>query len=398
MSLVSSSNIVRDGLIFHYDLYNRKSYQSIPLTNKLPGLTATSASGGTYVLTSGSETVDIPTLGSTPVTVCNLQNTGASWCCVNFMSFGNGGNIISGSTLYTYLLLYRVDSGYTNPNYMYRYEYNSSGTYLTESGIFDTSKRTYLGNGWYYAWNTFTTQSTTTNMTCYSFSYNYSNYTDKHSWAKVAIVQGDYSGLHPRFWPNLNSSTSASIIDLTGNNTITPYNLVYASDGTFSFNGSSSDIRTPLFTNSRTNVTMTGWFYVNLGTTGTFLSNGDDPGGYCIGIGQYLSTTDNQVCALFGYIRWILTGVYYQYTGWHMITMTLDSSGTPSIYINGVLVGTYSGTIANTPSAGTGFSVGSQWGIRYANTKSGSVSFYNRALSAAEVQQNFNAHRGRYGI
>ena len=138
--------------------------------------------------------------------------------------------------------------------------------------------------------------------------------------------------------------------------------------------------------------------FVNLGTVGTFLSNGDDPGGYCIGIGQYFSTTDNQVVALFGYIRWVLTGVYYQYTGWHMVTMTLDSSGTPSIYINGISIGTYAGTIANVPSAGTGFAVGSQWGIRYANTRSGNVTFYNRALTASEILQNFNALRIKYGI
>ena len=205
-------------------------------------------------------------------------------------------------------------------------------------------------------------------------------------------------GTFPTPYTDSSRSNTQALLDITNRNTITVNNLAYASNNTFSFNGTSSDIRTPLFTNDRTNVTMSGWFFVNLGTVGTFLSNGDDPGGYCIGIGQYFSTADNQIVALFGYIRWILTGVNYQYTGWHMVTMTLDGSGTPSIYINGVLVGTYAGTIANTPSAGTGFAVGSQWGVRYANTQSGNVSFYNRALSATEVQQNFQALRGRYGI
>ena len=183
------------------------------------------------------------------------------------------------------------------------------------------------------------------------------------------------------------------------NNNVAINGATWSADkgGTYTLNGS-SDIRTPLFNNNNTNVTMTGWFYVNLGTVGTFLSNGDDPGGYCVGIGQYFSTTDNQVVGLFGYIRWILTGVYYQYTGWHMVTMTLDGSGTPSIYINGVLIGTYAGTIANVPSAGGGFAIGSHWGIRYSNTKSGAVSFYNRELYANEILQNFNAQRGRFGI
>jgi hypothetical protein len=166
--------------------------------------------------------------------------------------------------------------------------------------------------------------------------------------------------------------------------------------GVIVLDGSNDDIRTTLFTNARTNVTMAGWFYVNLGTVGTFLNNGDDPAGYCVGIGEYFSTADNQIVALFGYIRWILTGAYYQYTGWHYIVMTLDESGIPSIYVNGVLIGTYSGTISNIPSAGTGFSIGSQWGIRYANTKCSNASFYNRALTASEILQNFNTMRGRF--
>jgi hypothetical protein len=172
----------------------------------------------------------------------------------------------------------------------------------------------------------------------------------------------------------------------------------YQNGGGLIFDGVDDDVRTTLFTNARINITMAGWFYVNLGTIGTFLSNGDDPGGYCIGIGQFFNSADNQIVGLFGFIRWILTGAYYQYTGWHYITMTLDGSGTPSIYVNGVLIGTYPGSIANIPSSGTGFSIGSQWGIRYANTRSGTATFYNRALSQAEITQNFNATRARFGI
>jgi hypothetical protein len=166
--------------------------------------------------------------------------------------------------------------------------------------------------------------------------------------------------------------------------------------GILTFDGADDDVRTTLFTNARTNVTMAGWFFVNLGTVGTFLSNGDDPGGYCVGIGQYFGTADNQIVGLFGYVRWLLTGAYYQYTGWHHIAMTLDGSGTPSIYVNGVLIGTYPGSMANTPSPGSGFSIGSQWGIRYANTKCGNSTFYNRALTATEILQNYNATQQRF--
>jgi hypothetical protein len=167
--------------------------------------------------------------------------------------------------------------------------------------------------------------------------------------------------------------------------------------GVIVFDGVDDYFRTSaLFTNARTNITMAGWIYVNLGTTGTFLSNGDDSGGYCIGIGQYFSTADNQIVGLFGTIRWILTGAYYQYTGWHHVAMTLDGSGTPSIYVNGVLIGTYPGSIANIPSPGTGFAIASQWGIRFANMKCGNSNFYNRELTAAEIQQNYQATKDKF--
>ncbi len=81
-----------------------------------------------------------------------------------------------------------------------------------------------------------------------------------------------------------------------------------------------------------------------------------------------------------------------------MITMTLDGSGTPSIYVNGTLIGSYPGSMANTPTSGTGFAIGSQWGIRYANTKSGNVTFYNRALSTNEILQNYQALKTRFGL
>jgi hypothetical protein len=76
--------------------------------------------------------------------------------------------------------------------------------------------------------------------------------------------------------------------------------------------------------------------------------------------------------------------------------MTLDGSGTPSIYVNGVLIGTYPGSISNIPSPGTGFSIGSQWGIRYANMKCGNANFYSKALTSDEVQQNYQATKDKF--
>ena len=75
---------------------------------------------------------------------------------------------------------------------------------------------------------------------------------------------------------------------------------------------------------------------------------------------------------------------------------------------NGTTVGAYAGgllgstisfttsTIANNVNAPIEIGRGSTTG--YFNGNVAHVSIYNRALSAAEVQQNFNATRGRYGV
>jgi hypothetical protein len=403
MALAPSPNIVTNGLVFAYDMNSKRSYKGPPLQNKLSGLSATAGSGTGYVLTASSEIANIPTVGELPVTICNLQNTGASWCCINFMNFGNTGSNMSGSTLYTYMILYRVDSGYTNGNFMYRYEYNSSGTYLTEGGVHDTNKRTYLGNGWYYAWNTFTTQPTTTNMTCYGFSYNYSNFTDRYSYAKVAIVQGDYSGMHPSLWPDLGTTRSSTqvITDLTNNNTWTVNNLSYASDGTFSFNGSSSWIEssTSNVFDSQT-ITMESWnkptttsqsgFLFEKGQVNTQYSNFYNSDGtfYFRTIG--LSPQDLTFTA----------STHITAGQWNHVVCTVGG-GTKTVYINGIQRYQQTGVTGTMPTGQTNQYVGKygSGGNEYPFNGSIAVSrVYNRALSPSEVAQNFQAQRSLYGV
>ena len=393
MSIGSYSNIVTKGLIFSYDMNSKISYKGPALQNKLSGLSATTGTGTGYILTSSTENVNIPGVGDTTVTNCFLQNTGASWCCVNFMNFGNTGSNLSGSTLYTYLILYRVDSGYTHPNFMYRYEYNSSGTYQTESGIFDTAKRVHLGGGWYYAWNTFTTQPTTTNATCYGFSYNYSSYTDKYSYAKVCILQGDYSGLHPKYWPNLGEtrSNTQALFDLTGNNTITASSLTHASDGSFSFNGSSNymDVANNLGTLSR--YTISFWAKRDsenrmpvAGRTSTaFYWYGDNSWAYTHGgtWGEYYYSKPTSIpLGTWGHYCVVYDGSYVK------------------IYRQGVFQGQQATTGTADWSQGLRIGYWAGGGGYWWNGKIDSLNMYNVALSDDEVMQNFNAGRGRYSI
>ena len=75
---------------------------------------------------------------------------------------------------------------------------------------------------------------------------------------------------------------------------------------------------------------------------------------------------------------------------------TMSSSGTYSLYINGKLAR----QAQNMSPSGVNFDkigVGQFSGVRLEG-KLSNVSVYNKALSASEVKQNFNALRGRFGI
>lgn len=87
---------------------------------------------------------------------------------------------------------------------------------------------------------------------------------------------------------------------------------------------------------------------------------------------------------------------------WYHATFTIQYDGTNStmlIYTNGVQTasGTFSGVQT---SLGYNFTIGDGANFTWYPFQGGisSVKIYNKALSATEVRQNFNALRGRYGI
>ena len=95
------------------------------------------------------------------------------------------------------------------------------------------------------------------------------------------------------------------------------------------------------------------------------------------------------------------TATYMNTSNWYQVVGTY-TSGTRRLYINGVLVNfdTQTGTIESNSG---GMSIGVYGGFNgsrgyYYNGNLSSCKVYNRALTAQEIQQNFNATRGRYGI
>jgi uncharacterized protein (TIGR02145 family) len=185
--------------------------------------------------------------------------------------------------------------------------------------------------------------------------------------------------------------------DLSGNNkhgTLMNSPTFDAASGSIVTNGTNQYIAIPEISTAITNITMQAWVYVNLNTTGTFIKNGSNGGGYSIGIGNNaFDQTGSNVVMLFSAKRWISTGSNFGTAGWKLITMVLDGSSVPKAYVNGTLIGSYpdatKNPIAPIGTLNLGANIGD--GNIYYNGKFAAAYFYNRELSLAEIQQNYNA-------
>ena len=104
------------------------------------------------------------------------------------------------------------------------------------------------------------------------------------------------------------------------------------------------------------------------------------------------------------------SGIFYYYAGanggglsshilapntWYQQGFVLFGDGSRKLYLNGIEISSSAGSLGTT--ATSTFYVG-RAGSHYINGNIPVVSYYNRALSGTEVQQNFEALRGRYGI
>lgn len=136
-----------------------------------------------------------------------------------------------------------------------------------------------------------------------------------------------------------------------------------------------------------TNATISLWVYqASASASGQYVKIGD-PAGFGIGIGGSNfdnNTPGSKIIGLFEGVRWIDTGTNLG-TGWHYIAMTLNSSGTPSFYRDGSLVGTYAGAGTQAPN-GDIIRIGGRGG-RFVTGSIDDVRFYNRALTVSEISQ-----------
>ena len=416
MSLGHSPSIVLNGLVLALDAANYKSFKGTPATNLLYSLINTNGEVNTTDFKSsyGDEIAYIPALGYKTVRYCNIYNNypTSGNCCPRLFDYG--GNVVSQiitvspSTTYTYEIIYKTTSGYTHPNFMYRYEYNS-GTYVTEAGVHSDANRTSLGDGWYHAWGQFTTQSTTNNLWLAGmWYYQYAVY-DKVSVAAVSLHQGTYiippeHMLTPQENRGATVATGGGWADLIGNGNngelVNGPTYSSANGGSIVFDGVDDVVNSTTSIIDRADgqeITVSCWIKPSRtsGQYSVFCTNRSNDASIYNWI-FYQHITDGAI-AFHGDAQ-NKSSYVPTINVWINVTNTVTASGVSTLYVNGVSTYTVTGyTYGNgTPSRlGIGADPGGQEPFQgnIANTQ-----IYNRALTATEIQQNFNALRSRFSI
>jgi hypothetical protein len=411
MALAHSPSIVTDGLVLNLDAKNYKSFKGIEATNLLyePLFRSSDTDTTNFKLFNGTERVYIPQLGYKTAKYVSIYNNypDSGNCCPSPFDYGGnvGGRniVVSSNTAYTYQIIYKTTSEYTNENFMYRYEY-SGGTYVGEAGVHSNANRTSLGDGWWFAWGQFTTGSTTDTLWLTGlWYYNYGVY-DKIYVAGVSLHQGT-TIIPPEHMLSPREVRSGTWTDLSGNNNngtlVNGVGFSTEDGGSLEFDGvddyvtlSSSQIApgTGAFT-------WNFWVKLNdLSNASILFSGTGSNSSYGVvflnptssGLGYYalgFNIADNNTS--FGSNWWYITFVG---------NGGADGSRNLKLYRNTIQSGStftnnYNFT-STTPIIGANHSF-------YAELMRGNianVSYYNRALTAQEIQQNFNALRGRYGI
>ena len=186
-------------------------------------------------------------------------------------------------------------------------------------------------------------------------------------------------------------------------------NLDSANGGSFTFDGTNEYISASIsnfFTSYSQQITMEAWVYIPSSATWSngYYGNIFTRGYYDGSHGLWRTTNNNQVAF---YCRTIGAGTNVQSLGtitrdtWYQLVGIWTGSGT-QLYINGQLIDSDSGSLGDTENnvpfeIGRDTAAGGASGNFFTGNQA-AHKIYNRALTQQEIQQNFNATRGRFGI
>lgn len=390
MACVTGTNIVNDGLVFHFDLENGvKSFKGKPTSNLTTNTPTMAGWAGQYTL------VDSNTKTFLIQTTQNNSATTSAWRTWywDVSSYIGQTITISGYVKFvseTYSTFSSITIGQGNTG--------SFPVHIAGSDPIDrvtsTTKpleKTYMS--WTGVINT---------AGLVGFTLWISNVTENYANAVIEIsnVQIEVGEFATKFVNGVRLDT-ASIVDVSPTrSTITAANLTYRQDDTPTFDGTNDylSIPQPNVQTSPNIWTIEGW--IKTGNQTSFFitpnSNGiDNFLRYDAGQQQIVMT----VCSAADTNgRGFPTGVgSVPYNTWTHFSASIDNLDV-KMHINGELK--YSGTETISMSGWTGlWRIGQRGnGTYYLLGELDNLKIYNKALTDAEVKQNFEATRARYGI
>lgn len=398
MSLSNNPGTVRDGLVFYFDSKNtKKSWKGEPTTNLVPSMNLTGMTGLTLTY------IGTDTDGWKKYSISGTWNGGSypysmSIDGVNFI----GGQVYSTGCYIKTNVPSKFGALFTGMQYV-----NAPKT-LNGSSFSVTQP-----DGSIFVGQTNFSYTSTTSQVGYLNSNPVADgtvFTPSTDFVWIRYGQVESKAYLTPFVAGTRS-TNQALVDMTGIHTIPATSLTYASDNTFSFVGSSNNKITGVMPTGYTgtdNTLARSWEVLvkptaSLSTAGIFghaVGGGCTyycNGGICIYNGNYtFNWFDNAAYQFLDSGIAATSGV-----GAHIIGTWDPSDLRTRVYVNGVLRGTFgSATNLNYAGAVNEFQMGyfSGSGNPFTGTIEIAKYYYGKTLNAAEVNQNFNAVRSRYGL
>ncbi len=391
MSLTHSTKIVTDGLVFYYDMSNtQKSWKGAPTTNFFTNGHFLNGQG--ILQESGSSpsnnVIYFPeNPGETDYVLEQSMGSQYTEYQINLTTE------LLPSTTYVMSGWYAESPDYVcadGSRMFHSRAFSSSGAHVSLNvGLYNVLETIVIkGITWKYCYATITTPPDYSNLFNWYLGFGTSTYTGKRYYTNIQIEQGSF----PSSFVNGTRSSTQALMDLVGANIVTVNNLTYNTDKTFSFNGSSSyiDCGNSNVLQQSSAITMSAWVNpVSASGLGNIMSKN-----YNSGYRFRLDSTN----ALWWYVSGnSVQGGNCPNNVWSNCVVTGDNSGLRA-YVNGDLVSSNSVAFMPTDPIAGNLIIGSLGGAEYFNGQISSAKVYSRALTSAEVRQNFNAIRARYGV
>lgn len=393
MALAHSPKIVKDGLVFAYDMGNpAKSWKGAPATNLI-----TETNLNNWSKTAITATYNLQTPFKAQTYAITDNNTGS------YLSISRNITVANDSSSYTTSLFVKKTTGSTSARLGFNIGFNTGGTtvsvnarFNSDTGVANTGTVVSQGDWWYWYFTISNNGTGNTNLTCAFYPatglYNSSDNVIGVGTAIIGELMIVAGSVPARFVSGTRSNTQA-LLDLTRNNTITADSLTYNTDDTFSFNGSSNYISTSFVGN-------TSAFTHEVFLRPTDVTKDQMYIGYNAITAHYVRIVGSQafLSVRAASVQRTLTHpqVLANNTNYHIVSCY--NGVQLKIYVNGVLA---SGSVIDQPLDGWGINRIGRWQDGDQRAFVGTIfnlKTYDRELTAAEVAQNYNTLKGRYGI